>query len=123
MARVLAEQEERLVELLARSGIPRAAARCLVAMARGGTWTSSGLVRTCALSGASVSQGTTELESRALIARSIVRSGERGRPSHRFELAGSAQELLLGLESARRAELLAELEGLDALRALITRVV
>ncbi len=119
VSRPLRPDELRLAELLMRTGLSRPAARCLVCIARGGEWTSSMLAKAGGLSQPGVSQGMRELVEGDIVQREYARSGEKGRPAHRYHIGVSASEVLGKLENTRRDELMAEMAALDELRAAI----
>lgn len=110
MPRAFDEAEESSVALLQRAGLPRASARCLACLLRGGGWTSADVAAAAGLQRAEVSAGMRDLVRRgAAEVEKVAREG-KGRPALRHRaLAGALEKAF----ASRRAELMAELAVLD----------
>lgn len=118
MTRPLTEAEEQLAARLQRAGLPRAAARCLPALLRGGGWTSAEAVAATGLSQPDVSAGMRDLVARgAAEVEKVAREG-KGRPALRHRAAPDALRRAL---ASRREALLAELAALDEVEARVAK--
>lgn len=122
MARSLRADEQNLAELLQRTGLTRPASRCLVALTRGGKWTTSALAETSGLSQPGVSQGMRELVDANLAQREYEYNGQKGRPAHIYALADDAPTTLGNVEQTRRRWLATEIAACDDLRAAIKKL-
>lgn len=119
MPRPFAPEEDRLAGLLARAGLSRLAARCLVALLRHGHATALEAADASGLARQEVSLGMRELVHAGLAEAQDVKGEGAGRPTKRYRLASTGGEALRRVEARRRRELQAEMAALDELRSLI----
>lgn len=118
MTRPLSEAEESVAALLQRAGLPRASGRCLVALLRGGWWTSGDAVAATGLAQPDVSAGMRDLVARgAAEVEKVPREG-KGRPALRHRASPDALRRAL---RSRREELTAALAVLDEVEARVAR--
>ena len=118
MARAFTEAEESLAALLLRAGLARASGRCLVALLRGGWWTSGEAVAASGRSQPDVSAGMRDLVARgAAEVEKVPREG-KGRPALRHRASPEALGRAL---ASRREELTAALAVLDEVEARVAR--
>ena len=116
VARALTEAEESTAAQLQRAGLPRATARCLVAVLRGGWWTSGEAVGATGLTQPDVSAGMRDLVARgAAEVEKVPREG-KGRPALRHRAAPDALKRAL---ASRREELTRALAVLDEVEARV----
>ena len=110
MPRPLSEDEESAVALLQKAGLPRASARCLACLLRGGTWTAADVVAATGLTQPDVSAGMRDLVGRgAALVEKVAREGA-GRPALRHR---ASEDALGAALASRRGDLEGELAVLD----------
>ncbi len=88
------EQINEMVEMLANIGVEQNVARVLVALRDGQFQSSRNLQKVCKLRQPEISVAVQHLLANDLIAIEPLKSGGRGRPSHRYSLNGDFVELI-----------------------------
>ncbi len=97
--------DDGMVEMLENIGTPRDVAKILVALNDGGFQSSRELQKSCGLRQPEISMAMKKMLDDELVACEPLKSGGRGRPSHRYSLNGSLDEMIAPFIAEAQAKL------------------